>query len=195
LHQTIEPLVVRLDEHWGWGTILVRIRAGHIQEALTGLEKLCKVVNPKFPFTYQFSDVEFARQYKSETVISQLANVFALIGMLISCLGLFGLATFTASQRTKEIGIRKVLGAGTPGIAFLLAGDFLKIIVVAILIASPVAWLIMERWLQQFAYKIGIEWWMFAGASLAILFIALITVSYQSIHAALVNPTKSLKSE
>jgi putative ABC transport system permease protein len=195
LHQTIEPLVVRLDENWGWGTILIRIRAGSTREALTGLEKLCKAVNPKFPFTYTFSDLEFARQYKSETVVSRLANGFAFLAILISCIGLFGLASFTAAQRTKEIGVRKVLGATVPGIAFLLAGDFLKVIVIAILVASPVAWLIMHQWLQQYAYRTGIEWWVFAGAGLATLFIALLTVSYQSIKAASVNPVKSLKSE
>ena len=195
LHQTIDPLVVRLDENWGWGIILVRIRAGNTREALTGLEKLCKVINPKFPFTYQFSDLEFARLYNSETVVSTLANGFAFLATLISCLGLFGLATFTAAQRTKEIGIRKVLGATAPAIAFLLSGDFLKIVAIAIAIAFPIAWLIMHQWLQQFAYKIGMEWWMFAGAGLATLFIALLTVSYQSIKAALVNPVKSLKSE
>ncbi len=195
LHQTIDPLVIRLDENWSWGTILVRIRAGSAREALAGLEKLCKAVNPAFPFTYQFSDLEFARQYKSEVVVSSLANGFAVLAILISCLGLFGLATFTAAQRTKEIGIRKVLGATAPGITFLLARDFLKIIVIAIVLACPVAWLIMQQWLQQFAYKIGMEWWMFAGASLATLVIALLTVGYQSIQAALVNPIKSLKSE
>jgi putative ABC transport system permease protein len=195
LHQTIDPLVVRLDENWSWGTILVRIRAGNIREALTGLEKLCKTINPKFPFTYQFSDLAFARQYKSEMVVNRLADGFAFLAILISCLGLFGLATFTAAQRTKEIGVRKVLGATTPAIAFLLTGDFLKIIVIAIVLASPIAWLIMHQWLQQYAYKIGIEWWMFAVASLATLLIALLTVSYQSIQAALVNPVKSLKSE
>ena len=195
LHETIDPLVIRLDENWGWGTILVRIRAGSTREALTGLEKLCKEVNPKFPFTYQFSDLEFARQYKSETVVSRLANGFAFLAILISCLGLFGLATFTAAQRTKEIGVRKLLGATAPAIGFLLAGDFLKIIVIAILVASPIAWLIMHQWLQQYAYKTGMEWWMFAGASLATLFVALLTVSYQSIKAALVNPVKSLKSD
>lgn len=195
LHQTIDPLVIRLDENWSWGTILVRIRAGHIREALTSLEKLCKEVNPKFSFTYQFSDLEFARQYKSEMVVGRLANGFAFLAVLISCLGLFGLATFTAGQRTKEIGVRKVLGATVPAIAFLLTGDFLKIIVIAIMVASPIAWLIMHQWLQQFAYKIGIEWWMFAVASLVTLFIALLTVSYQSIQAAMANPIKSLKSE
>jgi putative ABC transport system permease protein len=195
LHQTIDPLVVRLDENWGWGTILVRIRTGNTREALTGLEKLCKAVNPKFPFTYTFSDLEFARQYKSEMVVSRLANSFAILAILISCLGLFGLATFTAAQRTKEIGIRKVLGATAPGITFLLARDFLKIIVIAIVVASPIAWLIMHQWLQQFAYRTGIEWWMFAGASLATLVIAVLTISYQSIQAARVNPAKSLKSE
>jgi putative ABC transport system permease protein len=195
LHQTIDPLIVRLDENWGWGTILVRIEAGKTREALTALERLCKDLNPKFPFTYQFSDLEFARLYKSETVVSRLANGFAFLAILISCLGLFGLATFTAAQRTKEIGIRKVLGATSRSVAFLLTGEFLKIVAMAIVIAFPIAWMVMHEWLRQYAYKTGMEWWIFAGAGLATLLIALLTVSYQSIKAALVNPVNSLKSE
>jgi putative ABC transport system permease protein len=195
LHQTIDPLVIRLDENWGWGTILVRIRTDNIREALTGLENLYKEINPNFPFTYQFSDLEFARQYKSEMVVGRLANGFAFLAILISCLGLFGLATFTAAQRTKEIGVRKVLGATTPAIVFLLTGDFIKIIFIAILVGSPIAWLIMHQWLQQYAYKVGIEWWMFAVAGVVTLFIALLTICYQTIQAALLNPVKSLKSE
>jgi putative ABC transport system permease protein len=195
LHQTIDPLIVRLDENWNWGTILVRIESGKAQEALAGLQKLCKEINPEFPLTYQFSDLEFARLYKSEEIVSHLTNVFAFLAILISSLGLFGLATFTAAQRTKEIGVRKVLGASSRSIAFLLTGEFLKIVAVAIFIAYPVAWFIMSEWLQQYAYKVGISWWAFAGAGLATFFIAMLTVSYQSIRAAVINPVDSLRSQ
>jgi putative ABC transport system permease protein len=195
LHQAIDPLIVRLDENWNWGTILVRIETGRTQDALKSLEKLCKDLNPKFPFTYQFSDLEFARLYKSETIVSRLTNGFAVLAILIAGLGLFGLATFTAAQRTKEIGVRKVLGATSRAIAFLLTGEFLKIVAIAIVIAFPIAGFIMHKWLQQYAYKTGMSWWMFAGAGLATGFVALLTVSYQSIRAALVNPANSLRSE
>jgi putative ABC transport system permease protein len=195
LHEAIEPLVVRLDENWSWGTILIRIRAGQTQEAIAGLEKLSKEINPKFPFTWQFSDWEFSRLYKSETVVNQLSAGFAVLAVLISCLGLFGLATFTAAQRTKEIGVRKVLGATTSGIAALLSGEFLRLIVLAIVVAFPVAWYMMHRWLQQFAYKIEIDMWVFLLAGGIMIGIALLTVSYQSIKAALANPVKALRSE
>ena len=114
MHQSIEPLILRLDENWSWGTILVRMKAGNTKEVLSGLEKLCAAMNPKFPFTYQFSDSEFSKLYKSEAIVSRLSNYFAFLAIFISCLGLFGLATFTAVQRTKEIGVRKVLGASVP---------------------------------------------------------------------------------
>ena len=195
LHQAIDPLILRLDENWPWGTILVRTRAAQTHEAIAGLQKLCKELNPKFPFTYQFSDLEFARLYKSETVIGQLSNYFAFLAIFISCLGLFGLATFTAAQRTKEIGVRKVLGASTPAIAAQLSGDFLKIVVIAILLAFPLSWFIMHKWLEQFVYKTDLAWWVFALAGAVTLGIALLTVSYQSIKAALANPVKSLRME
>lgn len=194
LHQAIEPLIIRLDENWNWGTILVRTRAGRTKDAITGLEKLCKNINPKFPFTYQFSDEEFARLYQSEAMINQLAGCFAILAILISCLGLFGLAAFTAAQRTREIGVRKVLGATVPGITAMLSGDFLRLVMLAILVAFPVSWLIMDHWLEQFAYKTHIDWWIFVLAGGTMLLIALATVSYQSIRAALANPVKSLRS-
>ena len=195
LHQTIEPLIVRLDENWTWGTILIRTQAGKTKEAIAGLEKICKELNPKFPFAYQFSDQEFANLYKSETVVSKLSDYFAFIAIFISCLGLLGLATFTAAQRTKEIGVRKVLGASVPNIIAMLSNNFLKLVVISMLIAFPVSWLAMNKWLQNFAYKINIDWWVFALAGIVTIFIALITVSYQSIKAALSNPVKSLRSE
>lgn len=195
IHQAIDPLIIRLDENWSWGTILVRTKAGKTKEALAGLEKLCGTLNPGFPFTYQFSNQEYTKLYKSEQVVSSLSNYFALLAIFISCLGLFGLATFTAAQRTKEIGVRKVLGASVPDITAMLSGDFLKLIFAAMLFGFPLAWLFMDRWLEGFAYKINIEWWMFALTGIAVGCIALLTVSYQSVKAALMNPVKSLKIE
>jgi ABC-type antimicrobial peptide transport system permease subunit len=195
LHENIEPLIMRLDENWSWGTILVRIKAGKTKEAIAQLQQLYKQLNPAFPFTYQFSDLEYAKLYESEAVVSKLANIFAFLAIFISCLGLFGLATFTAEQRTKEIGVRKVLGASSSSIVKLLSLNFLKPVVLAFLLAFPVAWWAMSRWLQDYAYKININWWMFAVAGLLTISIALITVSYQSIKAALINPVKSLRTE
>ncbi|ADB36988.1 ABC transporter permease [Spirosoma linguale] len=195
MRQSIEPLIIRLDPKPRWGTVLVRIEAGKIKEAITGLEKLCTELNPKTPFTYQFSDQEYAKLYRSEQIVSQLANCFALLAIFISCLGLFGLATFTAEQRTKEIGVRKVLGASIASVVTLLSKDFLKLVLIAIVIASPIAWWAMNQWLQSFMYKVDIAWWVFAVAGLLAIGIALLTVSFQSIKAALVNPVKSLRSE
>jgi putative ABC transport system permease protein len=195
LHQPIEPLVIRLQENTNWGNMLVRTEAGKTREALAGLEKICKTLNPRFPFTWQFADEEYTRLYRSEQVVSQLTSFFAMLAIFISCLGLFGLATFTAEQRTKEIGVRKVLGASVPGIIKLLSVNFLKPVGIAILVAFPIAWYAMNQWLQDFAYKIDIEWWIFALAGLLTVCIALLTVSFQSIKAALMNPVKSLRAE
>ncbi|HKH61971.1 MAG TPA: ABC transporter permease [Flavitalea sp.] len=195
IHQAIEPLIVRLDENWRWGTILVRIEAGKTKEAIVGLENLYKGMNSKFPFTYQFSDQEYTNLYRSENVVSKLANIFAFLAISISCLGLFGLATFTAAQRTKEIGVRKVLGASVPNIAAMLSTNFLKPVTIAMLIAFPVSWYAMNSWLEGFAYKVGIEWWVFAFAGVVTIIIALLTVTYQSVKASLSNPVKSLRTE
>lgn len=195
LHQNIEPLILRLDEHWSWGTILVRTQAGKTKEALAALEKVCTSINPQFPFTYQFSDMEYTRLYKSEQVVSKLANYFAFLAIFISCLGLFGLAAFTAEQRTREIGVRKVMGASVADIFTLLTANFLQPVALALLIAVPVAWYVMNNWLQAFAYKIDLEWWIFVVAGLLTLLIAMLTVSFQGIKAALMNPVKSLKAE
>ncbi|WP_431216694.1 FtsX-like permease family protein [Puia sp. P3] len=195
MHSSIDPLVVRLDDNWTWGTVLVRTQAGRTREAIAGLEKLAKTFNPEFPFTYRFSDEEFNKLYKSEQLVGRLAGYFAFLGIFISCLGLFGLATFAIAQRTREIGIRKVLGASVPGIAFLLTGNFLKIVVLAMLVAFPTAWLLMNSWLDGFVYRIHMEWWMFAAAGVSTLGIALLTVSYQSIRSALANPIRSLRTD
>ncbi|MFI5193102.1 MAG: ABC transporter permease [Chitinophagales bacterium] len=193
MHEAIDPLIVRLDENWSWGTILVRVNGQHTRKAIAGLEKICAGLNPKFPFTYTFSDQEFANLYKSEQVVSQLANWFAVLAIFISCLGLFGLSTFTAGQRTKEIGVRKVLGATASDVVGLLSKDFLKLLLLAIVIATPLAWFVMNRWLSNYAYRINLNWWIFALAGILAIVIALFTVSYQSIKSSLMNPVTCLR--
>ncbi|GAB2790262.1 ABC transporter permease [Rhabdobacter roseus] len=195
MRQNIEPLIIRLRQKPLWGNILVRTEAGKTQEALASLERIWQELNPNVPFAYQFSDQEYTRLYRSEQVVSTLSNYFAFLAIFISCLGLFGLAAFTAEQRTKEIGVRKVLGASIPSIVRLLSTQFLKPIAIAFCLASPVAWYVMKHWLQGFAYRVEVEGWMLGAAGLLTVSIALLTVSYQAIKAALMNPVKSLRSE
>ncbi len=195
LHETINPLVLSLNENMKWGKALIRTEPGKTNEALTSLEKICKQLNPKLPFTYQFSDEEYAKLYRSEQVVGQLANYFAFLAIFISCLGLLGLVMFTAEQRTKELGIRKVLGASPVTLFNLLSKEFLQLVLIALVIASPLAWLAMNNWLQNYAYKVAISWWMFVIAGIAAIAIALVTVSFQAIKAAVANPVKSLRTE
>src|SRR6266542_4056624 len=195
LHETINPMVLSLNENMKWGSALIRTEAGKTKEALASLEKIYKEINPRFPFTYKFSDEEYAKLYKSEQVVGQLANYFAFLAIFISCLGLLGLVMFTAEQRTKEFGIRKVLGASPVTLFNLLSKEFLLLVLIALVISSPLAWLAMNNWLQNYAYKITISWWMFVIAGVAAIAIALITVSFQAIKAAIANPVKSLRTE
>ena len=193
-HEPIAPLILRFERNI-WGTALIRTQPGKTKQALSSLEGVCKQLNPKFPFTYQFSDEEYQKLYMSEQVISKLAKSFAFLAIFISCLGLLGLAMFTAEQRTKEIGIRKVLGASITSVFTLLSREFILLVSIALLIASPLAWWLMNNWLQDFAYRIDVSWWIFLVAGLLALVIALITVSFQAIKAALANPVKSLRTE
>jgi len=195
MRETIEPLVVRLDKQPKWGTILVRTNVGQTKEALASLEQVYKEVNPKFPFTYQFSDQEYTKLYQSEQVVSQLSRYFAFLAIFLSCLGLLGLAAFTAEQRTKEIGVRKVLGASVASIVSLLSRDFLKLVLLANVVAWPLAWYGVHQWLQDFAYRTPLSWWLFVLAGAGALLIALVTVSFQAIKAAVANPVKALRSE
>jgi predicted permease len=195
LHTAIRPLIAYLGAREPQGSVVIRIEAGKTPETLAAIGNVCKKLNPNVPFTYAFTDQEYARQYQSEQIVGKLAGYFAFLAIFISCLGLFGLATFTAEQRTKEIGVRKVLGASIAGIVGLLSKDFLKLVVMAIVLASPVAWYIMKQWLQGFAYQIDIEWWMFALAGIISVLIAVFTISFQSIRTAMMNPVKSLRSE
>jgi ABC-type antimicrobial peptide transport system permease subunit len=195
LHEAINPLMLRLGENFDGGIALVKTEPGKTKEALASLGKVYKELNPKVPFTYKFSDEEYQKLYQSEQVVSHLANYFAFLAIFISCLGLLGLVIFTAEQRTKEFGIRKVLGA-SPVILFnLLSKEFLVLVLLAFIIASPVAWYFSNQWLQDFAYKINISWTVFVIAGLLAVLIALITVSYQAVKAAIANPVKSLRTE
>ena len=195
MHEAIVPLVIRLSENQAWGTILVRVEAGKTKQAIAALEKICKDLNPNFSFTYQFSDQEYSKLYNSEQVVSQLSGYFAFLAIFISCLGLLGLVMFTAEQRVKEIGIRKILGASIGSLFALLSSEFLGLVVIALFIASPIAWYAMDKWLQGFAYHAPIQWWVFAFSGGLIILIALATVSFQAAKSALINPVKSLRSE
>jgi putative ABC transport system permease protein len=195
LHKQIEPLIIRLGEKEQYGEVLIRTQPGKTKEALASLEKLYKQLNPAFPFTYTFSDEEYKKLYQSEQVVGNLSNAFAFLAIFISCLGLLGLAMFTAEQRVKEIGIRKILGASVASLFALLSSEFLWLVLIALLIASPIAWYAMNGWLQTFAYRTPVEWWMFVLSGGLIIGIALATVSFQAIKAALINPVKSLRSE
>ena len=147
------------------------------------------------PFDYEFMDEQFNNLYTTEQRTGNIFIVFAILAILIAFLGLFGLVTYAAEQRTKEIGIRKVLGASIPGIVTMIAKDFLKLVFIASVLAFPIAWWAMHKWLQDFAYRVGISWWVFVIAGLAAVSIALITVSFQAIKAAVANPVKSLRTE
>ena len=198
LHVPIDPLIIRLfKKSWGsyWGNIMIRTQNGRTQQAIASMERVFKQFNPGYPFKYYFTDEQIAKNYKAEYTVSKLSRYFAFLAIFISCLGLFGLVMFTTEQRTKEIGIRKVLGASIPGIVQMLSKDFLVLVLIAAIIAFPVAWWAMHKWLLDFAYRIHIGWWVFVAAGVAAVMIALITISFQSIKAALANPVKSLRTE
>ena len=195
LHEPINPLVIRYGEKESYGSMLIRTDAARTKEALATLERITKQLNPSFPFTYYFSDEEYQKLYKSEEVMSSLANSFAFLAIFISCLGLLGLAMFTAEQRTKEIGIRKVLGASVSSLFTLMSKEFMILVCVSLLIASPLAWWLMNSWLQNYAYRTTISWWMFGLAGVLAVMIALLTVSFQASKAAIANPIKSLRTE
>ncbi|MDR6944185.1 ABC transporter permease [Mucilaginibacter pocheonensis] len=183
--------------HYGLSSSMmtVKLRGSSIQNAIANVSALWKKYSPDQPIRYTFLDEDFANMYADVTRTGKIFTSFAVLAIIIACLGLFALSAFLAEQRSKEIGIRKVLGASVRGITTLLSLDFVKLVAVAILIASPFAWWAMHKWLRSFAYRVAISWWMFVLAGLVAILIALITVSFQSIKAALANPVKSLRSE
>jgi len=195
MHQPIEPLIFRFRAPEISPHVLLRIKAGTEKAVIAQVEAVYKKFHPKYALEYSFLDDDYQKLYAAEQRTGVLASIFAGLAILLSCLGLFGLAAFTAQKRQKEIGIRKVVGATTPQIVTLLSQDFLKLVVIAFVLAAPIAWYAMHLWLQNFAYQIHIEWWVFALTGTLATLVALLTISFQSIKAALMNPVKSLRAE
>jgi len=196
LHDGVKPFMLEYDVAPGdLSSMIVSVNSKNYKTLLGQIQTIWQKDLTAVPFEYSFLDEEVQKQYESEITMSHIINSFTLMAILISCLGLFGLATFSAEQRHKEIGIRKVLGASVTGIVQLLSKDFLKLVIIAFAIATPIAWYAMDKWLQAYAYRISLSWWMFALSGLIAVFIALFTVSFQAIKAALTNPVKSLKTE
>jgi len=177
------------------GLASFKIDAARSKDLITQIERKWKSMAAGLPFSYRFLDDSFNEMYRNEQRVGQLAISFAVLAIFIACLGLFGLATYMAEQRTKEIGIRKVLGASVGSVVKMLSKDFIILVLVASVIAFPVAWWAMHNWLQDFAYRIAIGWWIFLAAGAIAFLIAFITVSSQAIKAALANPVKSLRTE
>jgi len=173
----------------------VRIKPGNYSETLQSIHNKWKQFAPQLPFDYSFMDAEFDALYRSDQTMGKVFTVFTILSLVVACLGLLGLAIYTAERRMKEIGIRKVLGASVQNVVTMLSVDFVKLIIIASVIAFPVAWYAMNKWLQDFAFRTSINWWVFAFASGLTLAIALITISFQSLKAALNNPVKRLRSE
>ena len=194
LHEEVNPLFFILIPEQTWN-VMVRIESGRTKEALSHVQKFYESFNPGFAFTYEFIDQRYAQQYAAEQRVSVLSRYFAGIAILISCLGLFGLAAFTAERRIKEIGIRKVLGSSVGNIVYLLTSDFTKMVFYSILIAIPIAYFSIRNWLDKFAYRIDLDMWFFIGAGICALVIAWLTVSYQAIRAAFINPAECLRDE
>jgi putative ABC transport system permease protein len=196
LHEPVKPCFVLLDGPGNiWHKMMVKIKGGEQASTLNAIQNLYASYNPGFPFEYGFLDEAYQKQYLTESRVGILSRYFAGLAILISCLGLFGLATFTAQKRQKEIGIRKVVGASVNNIVFMLSMDFLKLVLLAVVIAFPLAWWLMSKWLQGFAYRIPIGLEVFGITGAAIILITLLTISVQAIRAALANPVSSLRSE
>ncbi|MEX2594133.1 MAG: FtsX-like permease family protein [Anditalea sp.] len=191
LHEKIDPIVFTLDPY-GASSYLVKVESGAAPQALEHAKEVWNEFTPEQPFEYTFLDEEFDRLYKDDRKALMLSVVFGGLSILLSSLGLLGMIGITVQQRTKEIGIRKVMGANITGILALLSKDFVKLVLIAFAIASPIAWYGMKRWLENFAYSIDLDWWMFAAAGLVAVVVALLTVGFQSIKAALMNPVESI---
>jgi len=192
LHEPIKPAYMFL---WPGGTIVASVRANNQRQTIAAIERLYGKYNPGFPFTFNFLDEAYQKQYDSETRISTLSKYFAGLAIIISCLGLFGLAAFTAQKRRKEIGVRKVVGASVINITTMLSKDFLRLIFISLTIALPVSWWLMSNWLQGFAYRISLTADVMVLAGIVVILITLFTISFQSIKAAVANPVKSLRTE
>ncbi len=197
LHQNIVPLLMRMPPFAGsnYSRLSIKIDGHHVKRTLSVIEQTWKKYQPEKPFEYTFLDERFQKLYHTEQQQASLFTIFSCIAIFIACLGLFGLSAFTISQRVKEIGVRKVLGASVQQIVTGLSGGFLKLVIIAAVIALPIAWYAMNKWLLDFAFRIHIQWWVLAMAGIVAVIIAFLTISYQAVKAALANPVKSLRSE
>jgi putative ABC transport system permease protein len=197
LRNQIKPLALTVAPLFSGPSsyLIIDVKSNDYSAVISAFQKSWSKINPNSPFAYSFLDQDFQKNYEKEELTAQLIQYFTLIAIVIACMGLFGLAAFTAEQRVKEIGVRKVLGARVSQIVMLLSKDFLKLVVIAIVLSSPIAYYAMDKWLQGFAYRIEIRWWVFVLAGVAAVLIALFTVSYQAIKTAVANPVDSLRSE
>ena len=198
LHEPVKPAYFTLQQNPGknpWFKIMTRIKANHQQQTIASIQHLFESFNPGFPFTFNFLSEAYQKQYDTETRIATLSKYFAALAIIISCLGLFGLAAFTAQKRRNEIGVRKVIGASVTDITSMLSKDFLRLVLIALCIAFPASWWLMNNWLQGFAYRVHISAGTFLLAGISIIVITLLTIGYQSIRAAIANPVKSLRTE
>jgi putative ABC transport system permease protein len=193
LHHTIKPLVL-FPEAWG-SNLMVKLRGNDILETVTYLQSKWKALVPYKPFEYRFLDDDFNQLYNSDLRIGKVLNIFSAIAIALACLGLLGLSSYSAKPRIKEVGIRKVLGASIGNVAALLTVDFVKLVLLSIIIAAPIGWITMNKWLSDYAYRIQISWWMIALAGMLVIMISILTVSFQAVKAAISNPVKSLRSE
>jgi len=194
LHEEIEPIVFFILPRW-YDHLLIRIQPGNLAGTLAGISTVWESMYPQWSFEYQFADQGFYEQYRAEERLGRIFSIFAILAIFIACMGLFGLASFTVHQRTKEFGVRKVLGASIGNMVLLITREFAQIVLLAICVASPLAYLGMNRWLQDFAYTIELSWWMFAVAGILALLIAALTICYHSLKLATKNPIESLRYE
>jgi len=195
LHELVKPSFIMLNTGSPYNKMMIRIKPDHQSETIAQIQHVYESFNPGFPFTYSFLDEAYQKQYETEVRVSLLSEYFSVLAIIISCLGLFGLVAFTAQKRQKEIGIRKVIGASVNSITVMLTKDFLQLVLIAVLIASPIAWYLMSQWLGGFAYRVDIGPVVFIIAIASVTLITILTVSFQAIKAALANPVKSLRSE
>jgi putative ABC transport system permease protein len=195
----VDPLILRYNpgagKEWLRRTVVIGVPPAGVAAAIADMKNVWGAFEHNFPFEYGFVDQQLQRLYVAEQRLGLLFNIFSVLAVFISCLGLLGLAAFTAEQRTKEIGIRKVLGAGVAGIVVLLSRRFVRLVLIAVVVATPIAWYCMDRWLQDFAYRVAINGWYFVAAGAIAMAIALLTVSWQAIRAAVANPVKSLRMD
>ncbi|MFT5215039.1 MAG: putative ABC transport system permease protein [Glaciecola sp.] len=195
LKESIFPMIIRSEGYSEFNIAFIKYKQGNEKRTLAALESLHKNINPDFPFEYRFVDQEYNKLYKSESVFYKLSTYFSFLAILISCLGLFGLVIFTAESKIKEIGVRKVLGASVFNITSLITRDFLKLILFGIAIGTPISWYFMTKWLADYEYRINMPWWVFIITAVLIISISIITVSFESIRAAIANPIRSLRNE